>query len=426
MKKILLITYYFPPCGGASVQRWIRLIPYLIKNGWLPTVITTSNGDYPVHDYTLAKKIPPQVRVIRTRTPLISKKFLKISKQQLPQNSLQVGNNVPFFIKLAFWLRINLVFPDIRRIWNKYAYKSALEEIQTNKYDIILTTGPPHSTHLVGLKLTQKIPVKWITDFRDPWTKIHYLQMVKQNLLVRYLNERLENKVVNNADMNLIISKTISDTLPGGNKKILYNGYDPADFNNLSFQNIDKNNLFRVKYVGRIIKGYPVEQVLGWLNEMISEKMIKSMEISFIGSCAEGSYNYPLLNIRYTEFLTHQQALQEMIDSEILLLFIGDWPDNKGVLTTKIFEYLATGNFIIGVGPVDGEAAQILKDSNNGIMIDYTDKMGFIKTVENIHSQFKIRKLSKNSEENISRFSTPEQASKLCYYFEELVKNNIN
>ena len=185
MKKVLVIVYYWPPSGGAGVQRWLKFVKYLPESGWQPTVITTTKGDYPAIDESLCKEVPNGIKVIQTQTPTFGKLFKKINGKisDVPYGSLEKGSNDSAMKKFFIWFRLNLVIPDARTLWNKYAYKTASKELLTNKYDAVITSGPPHSTHLVGLKLKKKYNIKWTADFRDPWTKIDYLEKVNVFLL---------------------------------------------------------------------------------------------------------------------------------------------------------------------------------------------------------------------------------------------------
>lgn len=400
----------------------MRLLPYMADNGWKPTVVTTHKGDYPVYDESLCSKIPSDINVIRTKTPVLAMLYGKISGQggRLPHGSLETGNNASLLTRIIYWMRINLIAPDVRMVWNKAAVKAVVKELQRCKYDVVVTTGPPHSTHLTGLKIKKKFPVKWVTDFRDPWTKINYLQTVKQNPIIKMFNRSLERKVLQRSDLNLIISKTIAKSLPAGKKKVLFNGYDPQDFQDLTHDN-KKNETLRIKYVGKIRTGHPLKTVISWLEETLESKIINDVEMSFIGSFDEKQVPITdYLRIRNIPHATHKQALQEMVASEVLLLLIRRCPDNKGILTTKLFEYIASGSFILGVGPTDGEAADILESTNTGIMIDYEDKDRFIKVMAGLYHKSRYRLELREKENDYRSFSAPQQAKQLAHYLEEL------
>lgn len=417
MKRVLLITYYFPPCGGAGVQRWLRLLPYLEENGWSATVLTTSNGDYPVIDESLIQKIPPTVEVVRTKVITLTPLYSALTgSKKLPHGSLESSKSDTLLTKLGYWLRINLIVPDLRRIWNIEAYRTAVKLLRKKKYDIIISTGPPHSTHLICMKLRKKFPIKWITDFRDPWTEINYLQTVKQNSLIKHINRKMEQSVIKNADLNLIISQAIADALPEGNKEVLYNGFEPQDFQSIEYRKADIDNLLKVKYIGVVRKGHPIEEAVEYLNYIAKQNKTGKIELTFVG--AFNNVQVPVsenLTIRTIEHTTHRNAIKEMADSDILLLMIRKCPDNKGILTTKLFEYIASGRYIIGIGPADGEAALVLRESGAGVMVDYNDKERFQQAFNEAFKKDRKRQLSKNS------FSAPQQAKRLSAMMDKLI-----
>jgi len=422
MKKLLLITYYFPPCGGAGVQRWLRFIRYLPAYGWMPTVITTTEGDYPHLDSSLCKKIPKDLKVIRTRTPVLHRILKLIPSEKgksYPYGSLKTERGDKLSRRLIFWLRNNLVIPDSRVIWNRIACNAALNELRIKKYDLIITTGPPHSTHLVGLRLKKQLQIKWITDFRDPWTTIYYLQNLRQNIVLQKINRKLEKDVIERADLNLIISQSIADTFPDGNKQVLINGYDPDDFFNIETL---PSSFFRIKYIGKLTEGQDVSSPLEWLNDLAREKNIVNIEFSFIGTLPAGDEyerGYSYLHIRNVGYIKHMDAIREMVNSDILLLLINRCPDNKGILTTKLFEYIGSRSYIIGIGPTDGDAAKILHDYNAGIMLDYEDRKGFISKVFELYRQWDKDQDIKNRSD-ISNLSSRNQTRELSKILDDL------
>ncbi|MBW6516299.1 MAG: glycosyl transferase [Candidatus Cloacimonetes bacterium] len=425
MKRLLLISYYFPPCGGAGVQRWLRFIRYLPKYGWMPTVVTTSEGDYPVFDSSLCKKIPDEVKVIRTKTPAFNQIFKMIKSDKddnYPYGSLRTSKEDSFLKKSLYWMRINMVVPDSRVVWNKIAFNTALDEIRKKRYDLVVTTGPPHSTHLVGLEIKKKILINWIADFRDPWTKIYYLQDLPQNKILHKINQNFEKTVLEKADLSLIISNSIADSLPAGNKQVLSNGYDPEDYFNTD---IISSSFFRIKYVGKLTEGQDIKKPLNWLNEISKERKIGNIEFSFVGTLsgvAKYERDFPYLHIRSIGYLNHLRAISEMSNADILILLINKCSDNKGILTSKLFEYIGSKTFIIGIGPTDGEAAEILEKYNAGKMVEYDDREGFVNIVTELYKKWNKRTNIKNSTE-ISKLSAPNQTKELSEILEQISLN---
>lgn len=373
-KKVLIIVYYWPPSGGAGVQRWLKFVKYLPLFGVEPTVITTKNGDYPAIDHSLEKDVSKNLKVIRTKTPSFGKLFSRSSKFNAPYGNLESQKTDSLLKKISIWIRLNCVVPDARKIWNKYAFKAAKKEIQTNNYDTVITSGPPHSTHLVALKLKEKFNLKWIADFRDPWTKIDYLEKVKRNRLAELQDKKLEEKVTINCDLLLSINKKILDDLEiKKESKIIPNGFDAADFTAI---HLKKNKSFTISYFGNINKDRDPEIILNALNKI--PDIASQTQLNFWGNVdstiiEKMKKKDKFRMLHFNSYIPHEEVLKKMVNSDLLLLIINNVPDNKGILTGKIYEYLGSGSSILGIGPEYGEAAQILNETRAGKMFEYSD-----------------------------------------------------
>jgi glycosyltransferase involved in cell wall biosynthesis len=358
LKKLLLISYYFPPCGGAAVQRWLRFIDALDKRGVQVTVITTKDGDYPYRDESLVAKLPQSIKVLRSKPLGFGALWRMFGNKELPYGSLKTNNADSTFKRVVYWLRLNLVVPDMRLGWNRSAYQMAEKELMTNNYDMLITTGPPHSTHLVGLKLKDRFGVRWCTDFRDPWSEIYYLKLSPPSQVTMMLHRYLEKKVISRADVNYIVSSGIAKTLPPGNKVILYNGYNPQDFADKSYLISDR---FRIKYVGQLTAGQNPKPLFDALEGL---KTLERVELSFIGTREIPSSS---MNIKQLPFCKHDAAIDEMVNAELLVLIINNYPGNEGMLTTKLFEYIASRTPILCLAEPGGEAESIISQSDSGL-----------------------------------------------------------
>lgn len=409
MKKILIVVYYWPPAGGAAVQRWLKFVKYLPEFGWNPTIITTKNGDYPVSDQSLKKDIPEKVRVIKTKTFSFNKLFQKIFKQDTPYASLQISPRDSFLKKILLWIRINLVVPDARVLWNFFAYPAAKKELKLRKYDVIITSGPPHSTHLIGLKIKKKIKIKWIADFRDPWTSIDYLTGLKRFFLASRFDSYWEQKVISKADKLLTINRSISLDLKQSQKTVIIsNGFDDDDFADIPDA---KSDLFNINYFGNITQERTPKIVLNAVNELFPEH--KKIRINFWGNISDSErHNIQRLDffhiVDFHCYTPHSEILKYLFSSSLLLLLINNVRGNEGILTGKIFEYLAARKPILGIGPISGEAAAILQKTNSGKMFDYQDKKGVAKFISDVYQQ-KI----KFDFDNIQQYSRKELTKKL-------------
>ena len=366
--KILLISYYFPPCGGAPVQRWLRLLPYLTQKGHKVTVICSKDGDYPFIDERLIKLVPPSVKIIRVRALGMAKiwNMLSGSKSRMPYGSIPQKSSL--IAQLLIWLRLNLIIPDLRVLWNAAAKKAALSELSKIPYDLMISTGPPHSSHLIAISIAQSLRIRWFADFRDPMSKIHYLRLHPPSRFAMRKLERMEKEIVSSADQCLVVSSAISDALPVGKKLVIHNGYEARDFEGIIHT---KSPIMRIKYVGQITAGQDIRLFAELLRDlrrdyrlsMIGTQLSEDDQALLHQACGD--------KLRIKSFVPHDQAIKEMVDSDLLLLIINRLEDNQGILTTKLFEYLASRSPILCLGSEDTAAAAIIKDSGAGQSFDY-------------------------------------------------------
>ncbi len=416
MKKLLVIVYYWPPCGGVGVQRWLRFIKYLPQLGWDPTVLTTIDGDYPAIDETLLSSVPKGIKVIRTKTLTFSRmydRFSKTGKSKMPHGSLEINPTDPFFKKLSIWIRLNLVIPDARKIWNKFAYQAARKELFINKYDAVITTGPPHSTHLIGLKLKNKYNINWIADFRDPWTQMGYLKNVKRLNITSFFDKQLENKVVKTCDAVIAASQKIISDLNCSPDKIhhITNGFDPDDYK--GFKQDKKGDNFNLNYFGTL----PPESSPVLVLESVIQlhKMgITNIKMNFWGNISDEVKEQ--LNklddseiVKFHKHIAHNSAIELMSNSSMLLLMINNVKNNEGIITAKIFEYMGSGVTILGIGPTSSEPAAILQETGSGKMFQYeqVDEIAdHIKTIYKLWQQGKetvLKDINKYSCVNLTK-----------------------
>ncbi|MDD4231296.1 MAG: glycosyltransferase [Candidatus Cloacimonetes bacterium] len=366
--RILLISYYFPPCGGAPVQRWLRFIPHLVRFGYQVTVLCSEHGDYPFIDEALCQKIPPQVQVIRVKAPQWHRIWQKIfgKKSTIPYGRIPPKKSL--LTKLFIWLRINLIVPDLRVFWNPAAYRAALSELKTKPYSTLITTGPPHSSHLIGMRLQSKTKIRWFADFRDPWTDIHYLKLNPPLPIVQNIHKYLEKKVLSRADYVLIVSKEIADSLPEGNKLVLLNGFDPHDFEDTKYIS---SNSFRIKYVGQFTAGQKpslITDLCKTINREFQLSMIGTqLSSAEVQKLRQSCINTPVLK----GYVSHEQAIQEMVDADLLILLVNDYEGNRGMLTTKLFEYLASRTPILCFSPPEGAVVDILSQIDGAKVFSY-------------------------------------------------------
>jgi glycosyltransferase involved in cell wall biosynthesis len=384
VKKILIITYYWPPSGGAGVQRWLKFTKYLPSYGYQPFVLTVKeeNASYAQLDPSLQKEVDPGIQVIRTPSFEPYNLYLKLSgKKEIPFGGFSNEGSTSFLQKVFKFIRGNIFIPDPRKGWNRYALKAAKVLLQKEQIDTIITTGPPHSTHLIGYQLKKRFGVKWIADFRDPWTDIYYYKDLAHTSLAKWYDKHLENKVLLSCDKAITVGYELRDLLVSKDFRslntkvqVITNGYDDEDFINRAPKNPDK---FVITYSGTVSSYYKMEGFIEALSS-IPKEIRNQLWIRFVGNISPFVVHLFSSSglgdqIEFTGYVAHEKSIAYLFESTLLLLLIPDVPNNKGILTGKFFEYLATGKPILALGPKDGDVARILKETDAGSIFSNKD-----------------------------------------------------
>jgi glycosyltransferase involved in cell wall biosynthesis len=363
--KVLIITYYWPPSGGAGVQRWLKFAKYLPSTGWFPIILTVRPEDaaYPFRDESLNDEIPLDIEVRKTRA---TNYFIFYSKDpsKIPSGGFANNPGKGLKNKISRFLRGNFFIPDPRRGWNRHAIKEASRIIREEGITHVITTSPPHSTQLIGLKLKRRFPkIKWIADLRDSWTDIYYYDLFYPSLPARTIDRYYERSVIQHADTVITVGKNLGEIYAsktdGASDKIIVlpNGYDDEDFEGVEIISPER---FTITYVGTLSEIYPTERLFEVFKEL--EKQGKDFILRFVGSIPPEVKHHikNLLGPDKTEFISyteHPSAIRLMASSSLLLLIIPDTKQSRAITPGKVFEYIATGKPVLYIGPADGDAA---------------------------------------------------------------------
>jgi len=392
MQKVLIVTYYWPPGSGAGVQRWLKFSKYLTKQGWQPVILTVDPdfAVYPAIDKSLNYEIPPDLTVYKTRARNYFRLYKK-DKSKIPSAGFAIDEEKGIISRFSRFVRGNFFIPDPRKGWNRYAFEKACEIIETQKIDRLITTSPPHSTQLIGLRLKKKYPVmRWIADLRDPWTDIYYYDKFYPTFLSREIDRGYEKSVLKYADRIITVGKSLkeifSSKVPGieGKIEVISNGYDEDDFKGI---NPSKPEIFTISYIGTLPDSYPLNGFLNALKILIASG--RDFRLKFIGFVSSGQRDLiasalEKSKVEYIKYVDHRSAIRYMLDSSALLLIIPDHGSSRSIITGKLFEYIAAGKSIICLGPVDGDAAGILAETGHGRTCIYDDSEGiaeYLKTL---------------------------------------------
>ena len=401
--KVLLITYYWPPAGGSGVQRWLKFVKYLPEFGIEPVVYTVKNPDYAIEDSSLLSEIPPSLEVLRGDIWEPNRILSKFSKSKKDNSSGFLNPNPTFIERQLQYIRANYFIPDARKFWIKPSVKQLSAYLEKNPVDVIITTGPPHSLHLIGLELKARYGIKWLADFRDPWTNIDYFHSLPLTSSSRARHYELETKVLEKADAVLVVGKSMKDEfIERANKvQVLTNGYD--DFKQEG--KIELDTKFSISHIGLMNADRNPMVLWRALTELVEEsaEFEHDLQVNLIGKCAEEVYkavaDFNLEDkVDFVGYVGHNEVLAYQQASQVLLLSVNKVASAKSIVTGKIFEYLQSQRPIIGIGPVDGDLAEILEECEAGRMVDFEDMQSLKDVVTQHYKAYKAGKLVADSQ----------------------------
>jgi len=432
MKKVLVITYYWPPSGGGGVQRWLKFTKYLPDFGWEPIVYTPLNQNAPNLDKDLLNDVPKSLRIIRR--PIwepynLYKRFTGKKKNENLGASFASGkqSNI-FFENTSNWIRSNFFIPDARKLWIKPSVSFLRKLLKTEQIKVVVTTGPPHSMHLIGLQLKIITGIKWLADFRDPWTDIDYYDQLKLTKWADRKHHLLERKVLLNADAISCVSQSNKEKLSkteNTNIRVITNGFDETDIKS-SDDSIDRK--FTLVHIGTFMANRNPDVLWEVLSELIDEKrgFIKDFELQLIGKTdtliLEALNKWHLTQLVKTRPpISHKKATQLQKSAQVLLLAVNNTGDSKGMVTGKLFEYLAAKRPILAIGPEDGDLAKILKETKAGVISDFQNKNDLKKNLLSFYQDYKKGALYVNPI-NIEKYSRKNLTGEMADFLNTLAQ----
>ncbi|WP_372745460.1 glycosyltransferase [Lutibacter sp.] len=422
MKKALIITYYWPPAGGSGVQRWLKFVKYFRDFGVEPIVYTVENANYPITDNSLEKDIPSGIEILKQ--PIWEpNNVLSLFGKKKTESAGFLNPNPTFFGKVLQYIRANYFIPDARKFWVKPSVKFLKEYISKNNIDVVITTGPPHSLHLIGVQLKQELGIKWISDFRDPWTEIDYFHQLPLSPKAIKKHHQLEQKVLQLSDAVLVVGQTMKQNYQAFNKniKVVTNGFDGE---------VQENNMLDKKFTLTHIGLMNADRNPKILWEVLSKIVLKNnnfaldFQLKLIGkidvSVKNDISNFGLSkNVEIVDYVAHKEVIEFQKKSQVLLLIVNNVPSAKGILTGKIFEYLMAKRPILAIAPTNGDLAEIINNANAGKVVDFEDKFSLETHILELYQQFKNGTLSINSN-NVAQFHRRELTKKVSEIIYEI------
>ena len=405
MKKVLIITYYWPPAGGPGVQRWLKFVKYLPDFGIDPIVYCPENPSYPIIDSSLELDVNSNLTVLKIpiKEPYKWARFFSKSKtSKLSKGLISNQKKQSILEKLLLFIRGNFFIPDARVTWVRPSVSFLSNYISEHQIDTIITTGPPHSLHLIGLQLKQKHALKWVADFRDPWTQIGYHKKLKLSSFAQKKHKKLEASVLQNADQLIVTSqktKTLFSELTTTPILVLSNGFDfefPTD------SQLDSK--FTLSHIGSLLEGRNPSVLWSVLSDLIeeSEAFGAAFQLNLIGDVSsevmDTIQGYGLEKHTHNiGYVAHKELLKYQTKTQLLLLIEENSKETEHIIPGKLFEYMASKRPIIALGPNSSDVEAILNETNSGTYFRYDEQVALRSCLLQHFEAYKIQELHVNS-----------------------------
>lgn len=380
-KKALIITYYWPPAGGPGVQRWLKFVKYLPDFNIEPVVFIPENPNYALIDETLTDDVSKDVAILKLpiKEPYKLARFLSKKKSNtISKGIISDEQRQSLTERIMLYIRGNFFIPDARKHWVAPSVKFLSEYIKRENIETIITTGPPHSLHLIGMQLKENLKVKWIADFRDPWTTIGYHKKLKLSKRSRKKHLFLEKSVLNSADQIIVTSFVTKDEfskITSNPIEVITNGYDYE-----SVAPVVLDSKFSLSHIGSLLSKRNPKVLWKALSDLIKEEpnFSTDLQINFVGSISnevlKSLEKHDLISyISNVGYVSHKEALKYQKKSQVLLLIEINSKETKSIIPGKLFEYMISNRPIIALGPKGSDVEKIVKDTNTGNYFSYDD-----------------------------------------------------
>ena len=407
------------------MQRWLKFVKYLQEFGVTPVVYTVDNPSYAIEDATLNSEIPPGIEVLRV--PIWEPYFLAafFSKKKGNTKAGFLTKSPTFFGKIVRYIRANYFIPDARKYWVRPSVNYLEAYLQKNPVDAIISSGPPHSLHLIGMQLKAKTQTPWVSDFRDPWTAIDYFQDLPLTKKSKQKHVDLEEEVLKKSDAVWVVGKTMQKNYLPFNKetKVIPNGYDFS-------RSEEKSSLdakFTLTHIGMMNEDRNPKLLWEVLKEILDEVagFSKNLNLQLIGKVAPGVVDSVQKNgldtyVEQQDYMPHHEVQVYQQKSQVLLLAVNNVPSAKGIVTGKIFEYLAAKRPILALGPEDGDLAALLEETRGGVIVGFENKEKLKEEVLILYNAYLEKKLTVASQ-GIEKYHRKEITAQLVKNLKELI-----
>ncbi|MDX1906785.1 MAG: glycosyltransferase [Bacteroidia bacterium] len=432
MKKVLLITYYWPPSGGAGVQRCLKLVKYFRSFGWEPIVYTAADAAYPILDPSLARDVPEGQVVLQG--PIWEpyewyKRFTGKGKQeQVYSGFLAEGGSMSFSAKAAIWLRGNFFIPDARCFWIRPSITYLTRWLHTHPVDAIVSSGPPHTVHMIARGVKQATGLPWVADFRDPWTKIDFYDQLMLTRWADWRHHHLERQVLRDADRLTTVSWTWAREFAEMGVKdpiVINNGFDEEDIpqhppapepaftcSHIGYLNSDRNPV-------RLWEAFAAlcEEIPGFRAELRLRFIGKTDHITFQQLEQLGLMD----RVEVMPYMPHAEVLDYTCSSQVLLLLVNNVPNVMGHIPGKTFEYIASRRPVLAIGPETADFARVIRETSSGLVCGFEDAEGIKKALRHYYQQYRAGTLY-NETADITSYSRKHQTGQMAEVLNSLTQ----
>ncbi len=432
--KVLVISYYWYPFAGVGTYRVSRFVKYLQRLGWEVVVLTAkkaSSGHRADPDDPLLASVKVYRSSIIEPIQLLSNK--NSGKTSVTHNpSIFYVKNKGLLAKIAVWLRLNILIPDAKLTWKWFAVSLGKKVIKQEAPDIIFSTSPPPTTHRIAQKLASWSNIPWLADFRDPWTNIYYYDDNPLSPLAQKKNKQLEDQVLYSADRITVVNHGFFDKMPDSIQSKIHritNGFDP-DHIKTEEREPQRNQEFTIRYFGSLKINQRPTAFLEALSRIENEtpEIAHRIRFEFFGSLdssveAEIESICDNITFKKSEFIQHSDMMALLPKSDLLLLSIGNSKNSSYALSTKVFEYMISGSNVLGIGPIQGAAAEVVKTTGIGKFFDRTDTNGVSAYIMSCFKAFGRNEHSFNDRnESMEKYSFNKLSQQLDSNMKELIR----
>jgi hypothetical protein len=426
MKRVLIITYYWPPAGGPGVQRWLYFVKYFRQFGIEPVVYIPKGAHYALQDKSFASEVPSDIEIIRQpiNEPYKFAKWFSKKKTKQMSSGIIAKKNLSVVEKLLLYIRGNFFIPDARIGWVKPSVAFLKKKLAENPVEAIITTGPPHSLHLIGLQLKKELKIAWVADFRDPWTTIHYHNSLRLTEKSKKKHKQLEALVLQGADLITVTSPTTKNEFEAITQRpvrVVTNGFERKE---TIITNLDTK--FSIAHIGSLLSERNAIFLWEVLAELASEVhgFRDDLELVLAGIVGEeilesiSSFGLSQ-NLRNVGYVSHKEALQLQHNSQLLLLLEIDSLETRAIIPGKLFEYIRAERPIIAIGPKGSDIKAVLEESGSGMFYAVAEKEALKSSILNFYKAFQVGEIM-SIQADSSKYTRQYLTEKMAHFLQQL------